>query len=55
MQKHRVEWRGVEENRKRGGNKGKMYEGSPDSVWRLAKKEDSVKWRSSIHRVDEHT
>lgn len=38
MQKHRVEWRGVEENRKRGGNKGKMYEGSPDSVWRLAEK-----------------
>lgn len=54
MQTWRVEWRGVEKNLKKG-NKGKKYEGSPDSVWHLAKEEDFVKWRSSIHRVDEPT
>lgn len=49
----RVERRRGEQ--KKRGNKGKMYEGSPDSVWRLAKEEDSVKWRSSTHRVDKPT
>lgn len=55
MQTQRVKWRGVENKKKGGRDKGKMYEGSSDSVWHLAKEEDSVKWRSSIHRVDKPT
>lgn len=53
-----VEWRGGETMGREGGwgrNERKMDKSSPDSVCHLAKEEDSVKWRSSIHTVDKPT